>query len=169
VVRHAFQGNRPRVFCRAGAVPRCSDWLSRVLETLRREQSPLLFANAANANLLGPKGVLGIPVLALLSSDAPHWADRVVAAVVPARSDPDRAPVPRVYTLEAFLLAQGLQGSGSAASVRLVPDATFVHSGTGQRPDEFYARLDAYSLQQAFTEPLASKRRPRHHPRRMTA
>jgi len=169
VMRHTFRGDRPRVFCRAGAVPRCRQGMSRLLQTVGHEPATLLFTNSANLTISDRQGVSAIPVSTLLSSDALPWTDRLVAAVVPAHVDPGQAPIPYVYTLEGFLLAQGLQGSGGEASVRLAPHADFVHSGTEQQPDEFYTRLDAYSLHQARTALLASKRRSRHHPRRMTA
>jgi hypothetical protein len=167
VVRQAFRSDRPRIFCRAGTVPRCSEWISQVLQSNKQERGALLFANPTNLNIPLHRGVSAVSISTLLPSDSLSWADRLMAAVVLPHSDPDRAPMPGVYTLEGFLLAYEMQGSDRKGTLRLAPDAPFVQSGTSERPDDFYAKLDAYSLQQARAASLAPKRRTRPYPSRM--
>ncbi|MPR08700.1 hypothetical protein [Microvirga tunisiensis] len=168
VVRKAFRGAVPRIFCRAGVVPRRGDWLSLVLTALGNERTTFLFAAEAGMEPQNAKAATVLPLGGLLSGDGRDLSDRLAAVVVAPDTKPDFAGMPGFYTLEAALLAQALRAGEGEAILPLASAVDFVHSGPQQRPDELYAELDALSLQILCKSFFAARRRPRHRGVRMT-
>jgi hypothetical protein len=83
----------------------------------------------------------------------------VAAAIAPNTVlKPD---LPRLFTLEAFVLAQA---SHDGSLTILTEDLCFVSSGTMSHGDEFARKLDLFSLQKRPKSPLAARRRIRALP-----
>jgi hypothetical protein len=161
VVEDVLQGDVPRVFCRAGAVPRHGNWLSLLLKKLKTGNDTIVLGISGHPES-GRKTRLPSDALKGIVVDAPRQgaASALQAAVIAPGHQADPDGVPQLFTLEGFLLRQALQTTGSAdSSVSVVPELNFTHSGTNCRPDPFEAELDIYSLQEHLKSSLGSKRR----------
>jgi hypothetical protein len=156
VARHVFHGERPRLFCRAGAVPGRSNWLEAVFASLEQGRATLTLGTCdprtkASADTL----------MADLSASESEggWLSQITAGAAPADTVPDLTRLPRFYTFEAFLLAQALRETRDATALSIAADVHFVQSGTTSTTDAFGARLDAYSLQKLVQSSSAGVRR----------
>ncbi|MBM1171275.1 hypothetical protein [Microvirga arabica] len=156
VARAVFEGDRPRLFCRAGAVPGDSSWLESVFASLAMGRTTLVLR--AHDRRASDAADDSFESLTTTETEG-GWQRRVAAGAISADGAPDLTGLPRFYTFEAFVLAQVLRETRDATVLSIAAAPRFVQSGTTSTIDEFGARLDAYSLQTLVQSFSAGARR----------
>ena len=152
------QGDTPRIFCRAGTVPRQSDWLAVVLNQLTDGRDDICIAPSGKAGArhgdtprmqaLAPADGLGNTRV------APFIGAVAVAAGV---ENPTAKSGRRLFTMEAVLLELASATSRAAGNdIHALRGATFAQTGSGEGPDAFQESLDIYSLQAALGRTLSA-------------
>jgi hypothetical protein len=161
VVRRTWPVTRPGVYCRAGAVPHRSDWLTRTLQRLEAGQASLLLGAPADPTPPRQDEPSLVDLLRDPSQAALMSPMSVFAAAAIAPNTVLQSGLPRLFTLEAFVLAQASQRETTSD---LTDDLCFVSSGTMSHGDDFAQKLDLSSLQKLAKSPLAAGRRVRTLP-----
>jgi hypothetical protein len=161
VVRDAWPTTRPSIYCRAGAVPHRTDWLTSTLQRLEAEQASFLLGAPGDPTLAYQDPSFWLNLLPNPSGDAMRSPVSALGAAAIAPNIALQPGLPRLFTLEAFVLAQA---SERGPITTLTEDLCFVSSGTMSQGDEFSRKLDLFSLQKHAKSPLAAGRRVRTLP-----
>jgi hypothetical protein len=139
VARAAFNGERPRILCRAGWVPRASSWVPRILQQLAAAEF-LVLAGVGEQNLQ-------IQDLSQLMPLAGQDQERlIIGGAIAAHQEPSLAGLPCLYTLEGFLLAQASRNLHVEPYLPLAAERNFAYIGSQDSSDNFHIRLDCHSL-----------------------
>lgn len=165
VAQQAAASARPKLFCRAGVVPRRGDSLARVLTTLQGKTSTLLVGSSADIGM--PRHDVSSATVLAGAAQADLSAP-IAVGVLSSDHRPKADGMPQFYTLEGFLLAQSLAGQSGEGELPVQPYGDFVSSGTADRADEFESKLDRLSLQILRKSSSSPKRRPRRPNGRVT-
>lgn len=138
VARAAFNGERPCIFCRAGAIPRASDWVPLILQQLATDEVLVL-------SIGGEQG-LQTRDLSLLGPLSGQGESRIIGGAIAPRHEPSLAGLPCLYTLEGFLLAQASRNTSGEGGLPVATERNFAYFGGQERPDDFHIKLDRHSL-----------------------
>jgi hypothetical protein len=168
VIAHEFEGALPRVFCRAGAVPRQADWLPAILQQLEAGHDSIVLGTETGSPLGRDLTLSPTDLRAVLETDQqPSGFDlRIKAAAVAPSLAVGGTRLRRLFTFEAFVLRQAVCGLRPGQHACVAETLNFIQTASNHRPDTFQTKLDAYSLRESLQLPERSKRRVRIVPRR---